>query len=374
MGALRENLLKQQLQKEIDAAKKLEAKGKSKEAVSHYRVAASIYRRLAYIAPREHAGNYFDNASQYEKMSNIVGRTTPYTRAKSPESIESMKKKEKPNTQWEDIGGLEEAKKEVREAIILPMIEKKPDYVESPKTILLYGPPGTGKTLLAKAASNTLKANFFEARTSTLLSKYFGESSKIISMLFEKARETQPSIIFIDEFDSIMLSRDSGINESSRRVVSQLLTEIDGFKTESDEKVIIMAATNKPWDLDDAMISRFQRKIYVPLPDEDARKDIFKINLKGVVLHEITPNEIVQTSKGYSGRDIANVCREAIMHMIRQENPKMEELTPAQVERYALKSRSLTKEDFEHAFSKIRRTVEEKTVKKYEEWGEKAGT
>jgi SpoVK/Ycf46/Vps4 family AAA+-type ATPase len=177
----------------------------------------------------------------------------------------------------------------------------------------------------------------------------------------------------MDEFDSLMISRDSGIQESTRRVVSQLLMEIEGFSTKSGEKVIMIAATNKPWDLDDAMISRFQRRIYVPLPDPKARKQILEIHLKGATLAEITINTLAEMSEGYSGRDIANVCKEAIMLMIREQNPKLEELTPAQIEKYAMSYRSLTKEDFDRAFSKVRRTVDEKTIRKYEEWGEQPG-
>lgn len=373
MGELRNNLLRQQLQHEIDAAKRLESAGKPEQAVAHYKRAASIYRRLAYVAPREHAESFFDSASQYENMSKTMSSTSPRTRAKSPESIERMVISEKPTIAWEDIGGLKEVKKILKEAIILPFIHNKPAFVESPRTILLYGPPGTGKTLLAKAASNTLNATFFEARTSSLLSKYFGESSKIISMLFDKARKSQPSMIFMDEFDSIMISRDSGLQESTRRVVGQLLTEIEGFNTRSEDKIILIAATNKPWDLDDAMVSRFQRKVYVPLPDKASRKRIFEIHLKGSVLHEITHERLAEMSEGYSGRDIANVCREAVMSMVREQNPKLEELTSAQIESYAMNYRSLTKEDFEHAFRKIRSSVNLGTIRKYEEWGEELG-
>jgi len=373
MGELRHNLLRQQLQYEIDAAKKLESRGKSKQAVVHYQRAASIYRRLAYVAPREHSESLFNSASQYETMSNTIKSTTPQTRAESPEAIESMVIFEKPTTTWEDIGGLSEVKKTLKEAIILPFIDNKPAFVESPRTILLYGPPGTGKTLLAKAASNTLNATFFEARTSSLLSKYFGESSKIISMLFEKARESQPSLIFMDEFDSIMISRDSDLQESTRRVVGQLLTEIEGFNTRGKDKILLISATNKPWDLDDAMISRFQRKVYVPLPDKASRKKIFEVHLKGAVLHGITHEKLAEMSEGYSGRDIANVCREAIMFMVREQNPKLEELTPAQIENYAMNYRSLAKEDFEHAFRKIKSSVNLETIKKYEEWGKELG-
>jgi SpoVK/Ycf46/Vps4 family AAA+-type ATPase len=373
MGELRESLLKQQLQREIELAKKLEMEGKTKQATTHYKIAASIYRRLAYIAPREHAEAFFDAASQYENMSDVVRSTTKNEHLKSSEAIDSMLIYEKPTTKWEDIGGLKEVKREVREAIVLPLVKGKPDFVEIPRTLLLYGPPGTGKTLIAKAASNTLKANFFEARTSTLLSKFYGESEKIISMLFEKARKNQPSIIFMDEFDAIMVTRDSGVHEATRRVISQLLMEIEGFSTKKDEKVILIGATNRPWDLDDAMISRFQRKIYVPLPDIEARKQIFEIHLKGLNLSGITLNNLATTSEDYSGRDIANVCREAIMFMIREQNPKLEELTAAQIEKYAMSYRYLSKEDFEHAFSKVKKSVSDKNIQRYDDWKENFG-
>jgi SpoVK/Ycf46/Vps4 family AAA+-type ATPase len=371
MGELRESLLKQQLQREIDTARKLESQGKTREAVVHYQTAASIYRRLAYISPREHAESLFHSAGQYENMGEAIH--SDKEKLKSPETIDSMIIYEKPTTKWEDIGGLKEAKREVKEAVILPMVKGKPDFVQVPRTILLYGPPGTGKTLLAKAASNTLKASFFEAKTSALLSKYYGESEKIIGMLFEKARKNQPSIMFMDEFDAIMITRDAGVHEATRRVISQLLMEIDGFSTKKDEKVLIMAATNRPWDLDDAMISRFQRKIYVPLPDIDSRRQIFEIHLKGSSLSDITITALSQMSDGYSGRDIANVCREAIMFMIREQNPNLENLTSVQVEKYAMNYRPLTKKDFDYAFSKITKTVNAKMIRRYEEWRENLG-
>lgn len=371
MGELRESLLKQQLQQEIDIARKLESQGKTKQAVIHYQTAASIYRRLAYVSSREHAESLFHSADQYESMSGAM--QSGKEKMKSPETIDSMIIYERPTVKWEDIGGLREAKREVKEAVILPMIKGKPDFLEIPRTILLYGPPGTGKTLLAKAASSNLKAVFFEAKTSALLSKYYGESEKIIGMLFEKARKNQPSIIFMDEFDSIMITRDSGVHEATRRVISQLLMEIDGFSTKKDEKVLIMAATNRPWDLDDAMISRFQRKIYVPLPDIESRRQIFEIHLKGSSLSDMTITALSQMSDGYSGRDIANVCREAIMFMIREQNPKLEDLTPTQIEKYAMNYRPLTKKDFDYAFSKIKKTVSVRMIRRYEEWRENLG-
>ncbi len=373
MGEIRQSILKQQIQREIEAAKKLDSRGKGKQAGVHYQRAANIYRRLAYISPRERAENLFSSAAKYETMGTTLKKSTPYTRAESEDMIDSMVISERPKVEWEEIGGLKEVKSTVKEAVVLPFINNKPDFVESPKTILLYGPPGTGKTLLAKAASNTLEATFFEARTSTLLSKYFGESSKIISKLFSKAKEDQPSVIFIDEFDSIMISRDTDLNESTRRVVGQLLEEIEGFSSEREDRIILMAATNKPWDLDDAMVSRFQRKIYVPLPDKAARKAIFGIHLKGIGIKGMTTGKLAERSEGFSGRDISNICREAIMVMIRERNPNLGELNSVQIEKYTMNYRPLNEEDFEKALGKIKPSVDPDSVRRYSEWGEKTG-
>ena len=354
MGEFRNSVLKQELRRELEKGKKLDSLGKAKEASNHYLAAAAIYRRLAYVAPREHSENYFKNADQYENLGKNIQATTPYTRAENPDMVASMLISEKPIVGFEDIGGLEEVKRIIKEAVIIPFIRKKPAFVESPRNILLYGPPGTGKTMLAKAACKMLDATFFEARTSSLLSKYYGESSKIISLLFKKAKEKEPSVIFMDELDSLMISRDSSPQESTRRVIGQLLAEIEGFSSRPGDRIILMAATNKPWDLDDAMVSRFQRRIYVPLPDRPARQEIFELHLAGANIQDVPMPDLLQRSEGYSGRDIANVCREAIMEMIRQENPRMEELTPQQIEKYEMHYRSLYPGDFEHAFKKIK--------------------
>ena len=368
MGELRESLLKSELQKEIETARDLESRGKTKQAGSHYMRAATIYRKLAIVSPKNRTENLFSNASQYESLGAAIQTTRPQDRADSEEVIDSMIVYEKPSTTWEDIGGLTDAKKSKRESIILPFIENKPPFVESPKTILLYGPPGTGKTLLAKAASNTLNANFFEARASALLSKYFGESGKLISALFQKAKEMQPAIIFMDEIDSIVLSRKSDMNEATRRVIAQLLTEIEGFNSKREDRIIFMAATNKPWDLDDALVSRFSRRIYVPLPDQEAKESIFKIHLCGAKLDSLKVSDLAKNSNLYSGRDIANLCREAIMHMVREQNPKLEDLTHKDIENYVLNYRSLTESDFKKAFEKTKPVTDQNTVNKYLEW------
>ncbi len=376
MGEIHKDLLKQQLQAEIDKARSLEASGKSKEAGEHYMKAAAIYRKLGYESPQgQQAENMFNTANQYERLGKTIKETSTYTRSEIdeiPGIIDSLIVSQKPDTKWEDIGNLEDAKTDLKEAIILPLIKTKPDYVRTTKTILLYGPPGTGKTLLAKASSNTLEGNFFEAKASSLLSKYYGESAKLINALFNKAKDMQPAIIFMDEIDSVVISRDSGINEATRRVVGQLLTEIEGFNTKKEEEVIFMGATNKPWSLDDAMLSRFQKKIYVPLPNEASRRKIFGIHLRNVEL-DMSLTQLSQKSEGFSGRDIANVCREAVTLMIREQNPGLQDLSLKEIERYELKHRPLKPSDFDKSFEKIKPTSTASDLEKYKRWADEFG-
>jgi SpoVK/Ycf46/Vps4 family AAA+-type ATPase len=369
MGELRDNILRQQLQAELEQARELESKGKDSEAGVHYVKAAEISRMLAYHAPRGDAEDFFDTAHQYESMGNIIKTTTGFARASSPDIIDQLIVVQKPKTKWDDIGGLEDAKRTLKEAIILPFIKERPVFVRMTKSVLLYGPPGTGKTMLAKASSNTLSATFFEAKASGLLSKYFGESSKIIDALFSKARKMQPSLIFMDEIDSLAPSRDTGIDESSRRVLAQILQGIEGFETSPEDKVIFIGATNKPWDLDDALLSRFQKKVLIPLPDEKSRKSILEIHMKGADLGELDMQKLVERSDGYSGRDIASLCQEAILNMIREKNPDLDGMTSSKLETYKLRTRPMEQADFDSAFKKIKPTSKPESVKRYEEWG-----
>lgn len=372
MGDLRENILRQELQREIEEAKRLERDGNRKEASEHYLRASEIYRRIAYNAPPERAQEMFGVASKYETFGKALVKGTPEPEMQE-EIISTLIVSQKPEVSWDDIGGLDDAKKDIREAIILPFVKAKPTYIKAPRTILLYGPPGSGKTLLAKASSNTLSATFFEARMPTLLSKYFGESQKLINALFEKAKKTQPSLIFIDELDSVAMSRDSNIDESTRRVLAQLLTEIEGFNTSKDERVLIMGATNKPWDLDDAVVSRFQKRIYVPLPDDRARRAILQIHLEGADISEINMSSLVERTGGFSGRDLASLCRQVITNMVREQNPSIERLTVKELEAYSLKYRSLQVKDFDSAFEKIKPTTHPKDIEKYEGWRKEFG-
>ncbi|MCS7128108.1 MAG: CDC48 family AAA ATPase [Sulfolobales archaeon] len=229
-----------------------------------------------------------------------------------------------PEVHWSDIGGLSDVKQQLREAVEWPL--KYPRVfeemgIEPPKGILLYGPPGTGKTLLAKAVATESGANFIAVRGPEVLSKWVGESEKAIREIFRRARQVAPAVIFFDEIDSIVPVRggrfDSGVTD---RIVNQLLTEMDGIG--KLKNVVVIAATNRPDILDPALLrpGRFDRLIYVPPPDFAARIEIFKIHTRSMPLSkDVDLNELAKKTDGYTGADIAAVCREAAMIALREE-------------------------------------------------------
>ncbi|MFN3384318.1 MAG: CDC48 family AAA ATPase [Archaeoglobaceae archaeon] len=235
-----------------------------------------------------------------------------------------------PKISWEDVGGLEDVKREIIEAVEWPL--KYPEKfkrfgIKPPKGVLLYGPPGTGKTLIAKAVANESEANFISVKGGELLSKWLGESEKAVRKIFRKARQVAPCIIFFDEIDAIAQMR--GIDEGSRaveRVLNQLLIELDGL--EELQGVVVIAATNRPDILDPALLrpGRFDRLVYVRPPDKKSRLAIFKIHTRNMPLAEdVDLNELAEMTEGYVGADIEAICREAVMLALR-ENPNAEKV------------------------------------------------
>ncbi|NMG83725.1 MAG: AAA family ATPase [Methanosarcinales archaeon] len=270
---------------------------------------------------------------------------------------DNIMRKEKGNLpSWESIGGLEEVKDLIKKSVVIGIIENKPRAIEAWNTILFYGPPGTGKTLMAAAVARNIDATFFDVKVSQMLSKYYGESPKIMSALFEVAREEAPSVVFIDEFDSIALSRGADIDEESRRGLSTLLAELDGFGSKTSEKkfVLVVAATNTPDAIDEAVMSRFGKKIEIPLPDFEACKEILRIHTekKGVglgdyLLYDKLAKYCVEHKM--SGRDIKFMCTEAIWRMLDEMNPNLDKLAEEPYEKikeYELRTRELKEGDF----------------------------
>jgi vacuolar protein-sorting-associated protein 4 len=228
--------------------------------------------------------------------------------------------REKPNVKWDDVAGLTAAKESLKEAVILPI--KFPQLFTGKrkpwKGILLYGPPGTGKSYLAKAVATEADSTFFSISSSDLVSKWLGESEKLVRNLFEMAQESKPSIIFIDEIDSLCSSRSDSDSESARRIKTEFLVRMNGVGTDADG-VLVLAATNVPWQLDTAIRRRFEKRIYIPLPEPPARAAMFKIHL-GKTPHRLTEQEFRQLghmTEGYSGSDISIVVRDAMMQPVR---------------------------------------------------------
>jgi len=281
---------------------------------------------------------------------------------------------ESPKVKWKDIAGLENVKQALREAIVLPIM--KPELFTGARRpwsgILLFGPPGCGKTLLAKAAATECKATFFSASSADLLSKWLGESEKLISSLFKVARLKAPSLIFMDEIDSIATKRGEGSESGGeRRVKTQLLSEIQGLKSTHDKILLVLGATNRPWDIDNAMLSRFEKRVQVPLPDLKARAGIFEIHTEGVnsALSDEDFIELAVRTEGYSGRDIANVCREVIMLPIRELD--MSGLLEDSEKEVNVRDISL--KDFKKTLKKVKPMTNKVLLKQYNDWAEEFG-
>ncbi|MEK0360554.1 MAG: CDC48 family AAA ATPase [Nitrosopumilus sp.] len=228
-----------------------------------------------------------------------------------------------PNVRWSDIGGLEELKQELRETIEWPLKYKSVfDYANAnpPKGVFIYGPPGTGKTLIAKAVANESEANFISIKGPELLSKWVGESEKGIREIFRKARQAAPCIIFFDEIDAIAPTRggDSSDSHVTERVISQLLTELDGL--EELKNVTVIAASNRPDIVDPALLrsGRFDRHIYVPPPDRDSRIKIIRIHIKNIPLGNIDVERLADMTENFTGADLASFISTAVMLAIRQ--------------------------------------------------------
>ena len=261
-----------------------------------------------------------------------------------------------PDVTYEDIGGLQEELDQVREMIELPL--RHPELfenlgIEPPKGVLLHGPPGTGKTMIAKAVANEVDANFETVSGPEIMSKYYGESEEQLREIFEEAEENAPTVIFIDEIDSIAPSRDEVSGEVERRVVAQLLSLMDGLEARGD--VIVIAATNRVDAVDNALRrgGRFDREIEVGVPDRDGRLEILQIHSRSMPLAEdVDLGEYADQTYGFVGADIASLTKEAAMSALRRVRPRIdidEEEIPAEV----LEDLEVTVEDFEYAMSAV---------------------
>ncbi|KAF2070764.1 hypothetical protein CYY_007912 [Polysphondylium violaceum] len=271
---------------------------------------------------------------------------------------------------WETVIGLEKVKQTLTETVILPNL--RPDIFTGlrspPKGLLLYGPPGNGKTLIAKVCAYESNLKFFSISASSLTSKYVGDGEKLVRALFAVARHFQPSIIFIDEIDSLLTSRNSNDSESARRIKTEILVQFDGVRSTQQDRILVMGATNRPGDLDDAALRRMAKRIYVGLPEKEARKQIIRHYLSSIT-HNLTDKQIDQLgdkTDGYSGHDLYGLVKDAAYQPIR-------ELGFNNVKDFDSEIRPTNNKDFLASLKQIRPSVDKSTLKEYEVWSSKFG-
>ncbi|MFX0151787.1 MAG: AAA family ATPase [Candidatus Hodarchaeota archaeon] len=365
-------------------AYQLDQSGQEHAAVRHYVAAAEQLQQLINYTDDPNMKNiYYQKAMEYilrvkeirgiiepsETPSSSSSRASPETDEISS-AIDSIIVREKPNVKWEDVAGMEEAKLALREAIILPMT--RPDLFKGArkpwKGILMFGPPGCGKTYLCKAVASEVESTFFSVSAANLISKWLGESEKLVKELYDRASEEAPSIIFFDEVDALAGTRGGGSeNEAMRRVKTQLLQAVEGFGT-GEELLVTVGATNTPWDIDAAMRRRFERRVYITLPTKDARDKMFYIHTRGVDLDsDVNFTELAQYTAGYTAADIALLCREALMRPIREldANGALKDIN--------IQPRPPNTDDFLVAMESIKPSVSPEELNRYEDWKDKFG-
>eukprot|EP01012_Entosiphon_sulcatum_P060050 TRINITY_DN8479_c0_g1_i1.p1 TRINITY_DN8479_c0_g1~~TRINITY_DN8479_c0_g1_i1.p1 ORF type:complete len:615 (-),score=95.66 TRINITY_DN8479_c0_g1_i1:52-1854(-) len=277
------------------------------------------------------------------------------------------------NISWDDISGLAQAKQALYEAAILPL--QRPDLFTGLRTpargILLFGPPGTGKTMLGKAVASSANATFFNISASSLTSKYVGEGEKLVKALFLAAAALQPSVVFMDEIDSLLTARSGGEHEASRRLKTEFMVQMEGLNSPSEHgcTVLVIGATNRPGELDDAVLRRFPKRLHIPLPDYDSRLSLWQTLLEqqNVALSDDAVRDLARATNGYSSSDITNACREALMFPIRELG-----IQAASVSVDAL--RKMKKSDFVEALKVVKPTVAASQLESVNRWAAQFGS
>ncbi|KAL8153048.1 hypothetical protein V2J09_010808 [Rumex salicifolius] len=280
-----------------------------------------------------------------------------------------------PNVRWDDIAGLDHAKKCVTEMVVWPLL--RPDIFKGCRApgrgLLLFGPPGTGKTMIGKAIAGEAKATFFYISASSLTSKWIGEGEKLVRALFGVASCRQPAVIFVDEIDSLLSQRKSeGEHEASRRLKTQFLIEMEGFDSGS-EQILLIGATNRPQELDEAARRRLTKRLYIPLPSSEARAWIISNLLEKDGLFALSKEEvdiICKMTEGYSGSDMKNLVKDASMGPLRDALKQGVEITKLNKE----DMRPVTLQDFKYSLQEVRPSVSFSELGSYEEWNKQFGS
>ena len=355
---------------------RLDNQGLRGMAVAKYQKAVDILLKLCSLYPNSPQNRiYMERAESYRnRAKELQGQVTHLEASRTvsavhPARFEELILSEKPAVTWDDVANLEDAKKAVEESIIYPV--RRPDLFPLgwPRGILFFGPPGCGKTLLAAAVAREIDANFYCVDASSIMSKWLGESEKNVSQLFHHARDAlrsgRPSIIFLDEIDSLVGTRTTEVG-GEVRTRNQFLKEMDGLADKNRSlHVYVIGATNKPWTLDEPFIRRFQKRICIPLPDTEARIEMFKICARGLRLSPDTSfDEIAKLTEGYTGSDVRDIFQSAQMKVVgeffRFGNPDDKDDSP----------RYISMADFRQVLAERRPSVSSEMIKNYEKWSE----
>ena len=369
---------------------KQDSQGDRGMAITNYQKATESLLKLQRLYPDSQLNKiYADRMRSYQNRIRLLQSTSPtdVESSASPEeqragpanntknSFDEMVMKEKPDVRWEDVVGVDDAKNALRESIVYP--SKRPDLFPLgwPRGILLYGPPGCGKTILAAATANELDGYFINVDGSSMMSKWLGEAEKNVSKLFKMARsyaerEGKPVILFIDELDSLLGERTNEIGGEVRSR-NQFLTEIDGINGKGkDMQLYVIGATNKPWSLDHPFLRRFQKRIYVSLPSQEARERLFvlytnKLNLDS----RVRSHTLASIFDGYSASDIKDICQAVQLKVVNEMFSVPAYKEPVEGENQST-PRGITMKDFRETMARRKPSVSMDMIRAYYKWSE----
>jgi len=363
--------LEQMATRFANEAIKYDRQGAKTNAISKYERTVEILLKLCALYPEAPQNKfYMQQVEQYrhrvKELQEQNGRLDEDPKRATPPRLDQLILAEKPNVKWEEIANLHDAKKAIEESVIYPV--KRPDLFPLgwPRGILFFGPPGCGKTLLAAAIATEIDAVFFSIDAASIMSKWLGESEKNVAQLFSSARQTTergtPAIIFIDEIDSLVGIRGDEVG-GEVRTRNQFLKEMDNvLDKKRPSHLYVVGATNKPWALDEPFIRRFQKRIFVPLPTSEARRELFKIYSKDLNLNPDVEQEwLVERTAGYTGSDVRDIFQTAQTRVVREVFEKNNGEGRGQ-------ARPVSMDDFYEVLKKRKPSVSSQMISLYEKW------
>ncbi|MFP3064492.1 MAG: cell division protein CdvC [Sulfolobus sp.] len=367
-----QTMLEEMARKYAVNAVKADKEGNVEEAINNYKKAIEVLSQLLALYPDSPSARIYEQMiNEYKKRIEVLKEVVPAaaenpTNNKTTVSIDDLIVKEKPKVSFNDIVGLDDVKEALKEAIVYPT--KRPDLFPLgwPRGILLYGPPGCGKTMIAAAVANEIDSYFIQVDAASIMSKWLGEAEKNVAKIFSSAREiskkeNKPIIIFIDEIDALLGVYNSE-NGGEVRVRNQFLKEMDGLQDKAEKFLVyVIGATNKPWRLDEPFLRRFQKRIYVRLPDFQQRLALLKYYTSKITLDsDVNLEELAKKTEGYTASDIKDIVQAAHIRVVKE-----------MFEKNLPQPRPVNMNDFEEVLKVRKPSVNQEMVKAYEVWHEK---